>query len=186
MSDPALPRIKVTDAQNLEGAASPVDTPSTTTDGGQSARPRSATSSEGMSFSMCRRFRKSDTFHTSTKDDQMIWLLFLALLLVRMLTGVFTTGNTQSNGKKSPINLIRNASSKDASVAKPSPAPGRPSTAIDPLSHVRSRLLQVSYISRPIPANTAHRIDGVHLLTFGTAHSQEDQHRKYNTSEAAQ
>jgi hypothetical protein len=50
MSDPALPRIKVTDAQNLEGGASPVDTPSTTTDGGQSARPRSATSSEGISL----------------------------------------------------------------------------------------------------------------------------------------
>jgi len=45
MSDPALPpRIRVTDVQNAEGA-SPVDTPSTTTE--QSARPRSATSSEG-------------------------------------------------------------------------------------------------------------------------------------------
>jgi hypothetical protein len=48
MSDPALPRIRVSDAQNAEVGASPVDTPSTTTEGGLSARPKSATSSEGM------------------------------------------------------------------------------------------------------------------------------------------
>jgi hypothetical protein len=84
----------------------------------------------------------------------MIWLLILALVI--MLTRVFTTGNTQSNGKKSPINLIRNASSKDASVSKPTPAPGRPSTAIDPLSHVRSRLLQLSYIGLPISNMRKH------------------------------
>jgi hypothetical protein len=50
MSEAALPKIKVTDAQNLDGSttgASGVESPSTTTDGGQSARPRSATSSEG-------------------------------------------------------------------------------------------------------------------------------------------
>lgn len=40
----------MTDAQNVDGVASPVDTPSTTTEGGQSAHPRSATSSEGMSL----------------------------------------------------------------------------------------------------------------------------------------
>ncbi|KAF8866779.1 WD40 repeat-like protein [Acephala macrosclerotiorum] len=98
MADPPLPRIKVTDAQFQEGSAtgtSGVDSPSTTTDGGQSARPRSATSSEG---------------------------------------------NPQSNGKKSPIKLIRNnTASKDVTVngAKPSSPPAaRPtSTAIDPLSH---------------------------------------------------
>jgi len=53
MSDAALPKIKVTDAQNLDGSAtgtSGVESPSTTTDGGQSARPRSATSSEGMGY----------------------------------------------------------------------------------------------------------------------------------------
>jgi hypothetical protein len=51
MSDAAaLPKIKVIDAHNLEGSAgtSGVDSPSNTTDGGQSGRPRSATSSEGM------------------------------------------------------------------------------------------------------------------------------------------
>jgi len=51
MSDPAaLPKIKVIDAHNLEGSAgtSGVDSPSNTTDGGQSGRPRSATSSEGV------------------------------------------------------------------------------------------------------------------------------------------
>lgn len=50
MADVALPKIKVTDAQNLEGSAagtSGVDSPSAATDGGQSTRPRSATSSEG-------------------------------------------------------------------------------------------------------------------------------------------
>jgi hypothetical protein len=53
MSDAALPKIKVTDAQNLDGSAtgtSGVESPSTTTDGGQSGRPRSATSSEGMGY----------------------------------------------------------------------------------------------------------------------------------------
>jgi hypothetical protein len=52
MSDVALPKIKVTDSQNLDGSAlgtsGGVESPSTTTDGGQSARPRSATSSEGV------------------------------------------------------------------------------------------------------------------------------------------
>jgi len=42
----ALPKIRVTDPQN-GSAGSGLDSPSTTTDGGQSIRPRSATSSEG-------------------------------------------------------------------------------------------------------------------------------------------
>jgi len=49
MSDVALPKIKVSDAENLDGGAagtSGVDSPSGT-DGGQSVRPLSATSSEG-------------------------------------------------------------------------------------------------------------------------------------------
>ncbi|KAE8451579.1 hypothetical protein EG329_003652 [Mollisiaceae sp. DMI_Dod_QoI] len=97
MADPPLPRIKVTDAQFPEGSATGTSgldsySPSTTTDGGQSARPRSATSSEG---------------------------------------------NPQSNGKKSPIKLIRNNTAiKDTNGPKPSSPPAvRPSTAIDPLSH---------------------------------------------------
>lgn len=53
MSEVAVPKIRVTDEKNLDGSssingASIVDTPSTTTDGGHSIRPRSATSSEGM------------------------------------------------------------------------------------------------------------------------------------------
>jgi hypothetical protein len=98
----------------------------------------------------CGIFSKSDSFHSSFKDDQIIWFLLLALAL--MLTRVFATGNTQSNGKKLPINLIRNASSKDTSGAKPNLAPAGPSTAIDPLSHVSLRQLQVSYIS-PLQPN---------------------------------
>ncbi|TVY80849.1 putative WD repeat-containing protein, partial [Lachnellula suecica] len=53
MSD-VLPKIKVIDAHNLEGSAafsSGVDSPSNTTDGGQSARPRSADSSDGNALS---------------------------------------------------------------------------------------------------------------------------------------
>jgi hypothetical protein len=53
MSDVVLPKIKVTDAHNLDGSAaatSAVESPSTTADGGQSARPRSATSSEGSLY----------------------------------------------------------------------------------------------------------------------------------------
>ncbi|KUJ21898.1 uncharacterized protein LY89DRAFT_704673, partial [Mollisia scopiformis] len=100
MADPPLPRIKVTDAQFPEGSAtgtSGLESPSTTTDGGQSARPRSATSSEG---------------------------------------------NAQSNGKKSPIKIIRNNTTtiKEVNGSKPtSPSAAvQPSTAIDPLSHVRT------------------------------------------------
>ncbi|EKD19605.1 WD repeat domain-containing protein [Drepanopeziza brunnea f. sp. 'multigermtubi' MB_m1] len=100
MPDP-LPKIKVNDVQypvgTANGAASEsLDSPSTITDSGYSARPRSATSSEG---------------------------------------------NNQSNGKKSPINnSIRNSPSREGSNGA-SPPPihptqqGRPTTAIDPLSH---------------------------------------------------
>ncbi|RDW94867.1 hypothetical protein BP5796_00630 [Coleophoma crateriformis] len=44
---------------------------------------------------------------------------------------------TPSNGKKSPVNLIRNGSSKDGTgiTAKSPPPPVRTTTAIDPLSH---------------------------------------------------
>ncbi|CZS97259.1 related to WD repeat-containing protein 44 [Rhynchosporium graminicola] len=45
MSD-ALPKIKVTDSQHPDGTA--LDSPSTATDGGQTARPKSATSSEAL------------------------------------------------------------------------------------------------------------------------------------------
>lgn len=51
MSEAALPKIKVTDTQYLDGStagASGVESPSTPTESGQSPRPRSATSSEGM------------------------------------------------------------------------------------------------------------------------------------------
>ena len=47
MSDIALPKIKVTDAHNLDGNAGGTSGVDSTTDGGQSARPRSVTSSEG-------------------------------------------------------------------------------------------------------------------------------------------
>ncbi len=51
MPDPVLPQIRVTDSQIPEGSAGAsagVDSPSTTTDGGQSQRPKSSTSSEGQ------------------------------------------------------------------------------------------------------------------------------------------
>jgi len=91
MSD-ALPKIKVTDSQHPDGHGTSLDSPSTVTDGGQTTRPRSATSSEG---------------------------------------------NTQSNGKKSPINnLIRNPSNRESNGSSPAPQQqARPTTAIDPLSH---------------------------------------------------
>ena len=47
MSEAALPGIRVTDAQNLEGSASDVESPTTAADGGQSISLRSAASSEG-------------------------------------------------------------------------------------------------------------------------------------------
>ncbi len=65
-------------------------------------------------------------------------MLCLVLLLALMLTGVTTLGNAaQSNGKKSPIKLLRNnTSTKDANGGKPSSPQSPQSTAIDPLSHV--------------------------------------------------
>lgn len=50
MSDAVLPKIEVTDAPNLEGSSVAAASLSpSTTDGGQSGRPRSPTSSEGAS-----------------------------------------------------------------------------------------------------------------------------------------
>lgn len=45
----ALPTIRVTDSQNQDGspAGGGLDSPSSATDGGQTARPKSQTSSEG-------------------------------------------------------------------------------------------------------------------------------------------
>jgi hypothetical protein len=52
MSSAALPKIKVIDTQNLNGSGhgntAGIDSPSTITDGGQSGRPKSSNSSEGM------------------------------------------------------------------------------------------------------------------------------------------
>ncbi|PBP27424.1 WD repeat domain-containing protein [Diplocarpon rosae] len=102
MSDAVLPKIEVTHVQNPDGTdnngAQSLDSPSTITEGGQSARPKSAASSEG---------------------------------------------NYQTNGKKTPINiLIRNIPSKESNGVNPplqQAAQGahaaRSSTAIDPLSH---------------------------------------------------
>jgi hypothetical protein len=140
MSDPALPQIKVVDTQNPDGSAGGtpgLESPSTT-DGGQSQRPKSATSSEGQS-ALCLYYAVPQWPGTSTWDVQMscllVWLLASALLLTR----VFTTGNTQAVGKKSQIALIRNSSSRDINGGKPisatPPAAGR---AIDPLSIVRT------------------------------------------------
>ncbi|KAH9217013.1 WD40-repeat-containing domain protein [Leptodontidium sp. 2 PMI_412] len=67
----------------------------------------------------------------------MLWLLLLVPVLTFMLTIALKTGNTQSNGKKSPINnLIRNSPSRESNGSNP-PAQqqARPTTAIDPLSH---------------------------------------------------
>lgn len=51
MSDAVLPKIKVNDPRNLDGNAAGgagLESPSTTTDGGHSGRPKSGSSSEGM------------------------------------------------------------------------------------------------------------------------------------------
>lgn len=88
---------------------------------------------------LCLFFPLSKRPRSLVEDDQMILsLVFVALVL--MLTRLFDPGNTQTNGKKSPIKLIRNnTNTKESNGSKPpSPATVRPSTAIDPLSHVRS------------------------------------------------
>lgn len=48
MSEAALPKIRVTDAPGLEGSSAAISVSPSTTDGGNSGRPRSATSSEGV------------------------------------------------------------------------------------------------------------------------------------------
>jgi hypothetical protein len=60
---------------------------------------------------------------------------YLGLLI---LTAVSLVGAGQRNVKRTSVKLIRNPSSKTATVSKPSSPPPveRPPTAIDPLSHV--------------------------------------------------
>jgi hypothetical protein len=142
MADPPLPTIKVTDAHLAEGSGTgTADSPSTTTDGGHSARPISTTSSEGQSCDVYTLLSPKG-FSTWVQDDPMLLsLVFIAFVL--MLTRLFESGNAQTNGKKSPIKLIRNNTNiKEGNGTKPtSPAAAvRPSTAIDPLSHVRTTL----------------------------------------------
>lgn len=49
MSEAVLPKIRVTDAPNIEGSSVAISLSPSTTDGGQPGRPRSPTSSEGSS-----------------------------------------------------------------------------------------------------------------------------------------
>lgn len=64
----------------------------------------------------------------------MLLLLFL-VVFVLTLTRLLGAGNAQSNGKKSPIKVIRNTSNKEPNGVIASPPQARASTAIDPLSH---------------------------------------------------
>jgi hypothetical protein len=62
-------------------------------------------------------------------------LLFAIALIV--LTSLLAIGNAaQPNSKKVPAKSIRITSPKDTNGQKPTSPPMRPSTAIDPLSHV--------------------------------------------------
>ncbi|KAH8672532.1 WD40-repeat-containing domain protein [Tricladium varicosporioides] len=72
MSDAALPKIKVIDTQNLDGSgtgtSTGVDSPSNTTDGGHSGRPRSATSSEGNTQANNKKSPITLIRNSSSKD----------------------------------------------------------------------------------------------------------------------
>jgi hypothetical protein len=74
-------------------------------------------------------------------NGQMLCPKLIFIIVALTLTLFSATGNPQTNGKKSPINLIRNSSSKaDINNGKPTLPAGpsdRPVTAIDPISHVR-------------------------------------------------
>lgn len=78
-SEVSLPKIKVIDTRHLDGSAagtSGVDSPSTT-DGGTSARPVSATSSEGMSsFISLWTFHSSDAATSLPKMSQCYGFYF--------------------------------------------------------------------------------------------------------------
>jgi hypothetical protein len=58
------------------------------------------------------------------------------VLIGLVLTKLLVVGNTHINGKKQPVPLIRNTFPKDTNGEKQSSPPMRPSSAIDPLSHV--------------------------------------------------
>lgn len=80
-SEIALPKIRVINTHNLAGSAtgtngtSGLESPSNTTDGGTSARPRSATSSEGMFSSVhYMTFLFSRGYASFTKYVQMLLL----------------------------------------------------------------------------------------------------------------
>ena len=74
MSDVALPKIKVTDALNLDrstAGTSGVASPTTTADGAQFTRPRSATSSEGLLLESFAHFSLQCLLWIYTFSDDM-------------------------------------------------------------------------------------------------------------------
>jgi hypothetical protein len=58
------------------------------------------------------------------------------LAIALMLTKIIVAGNSQINNKKAPTSLLRNTPPRDTNGEKQASPPLRPSTAIDPLSHV--------------------------------------------------
>jgi hypothetical protein len=81
------------------------------------------------------------------------------LAIALMLTKVIVEGNTQLNTKKQPIPLIRNASPRDSNGEKPTSPQLRPSTAIDPLSHVCLPLLsRIFYLWGASLRNAPHTV----------------------------
>lgn len=144
MSEGAVPKIKVTDDQKLDGSSSNngngtsnVDSQSTTAGNGLSIRPRSATSSEGMETFAFSLVVKGSSLGSGRQCDCERMFPCCMVVVVFVLTKVIVAGN-QLNNKKGPVNIIRNSSAKDLNGERQSSPPLRPSTAIDPLSHVSS------------------------------------------------
>ncbi len=139
-----LPDIKVTDPRSREKSAehpvADLDSPSTA-DGSQPPRPKSS-SSEGMSC--CIPKLPSTSMYWRHGGDMLAATyascIYISLGLL-VLTAASLAGKGQRGVTKLPVKLIRNPPSKTGNVSKSSSPPPveRPSTAIDPLSHVRIR-----------------------------------------------
>jgi hypothetical protein len=138
------PDIKATDSRSMDRSGdtlASLDSPSTG-DGSQSARPKSS-SSEGM---LCLASSKL-SMHLIMYSRHAVDVLEAVVhgsciyiyLGVFLLTVVSLADNGQKSAKKSPVRLSRGPPSKIGNLPKAStsPPPERPSTAIDPLSHVR-------------------------------------------------
>jgi hypothetical protein len=135
------PEIKVTDPRSMDKSGDPIgslDSPSTG-DGSLSARPKSSSSEGKFASSKLPMDLIMYSRHAADMLEAAVYSSCIYIYLsVFLLTAVSLADNGQKSAKKSPARLTRGPPSKIGNIPKAStsPPPERPSTAIDPLSHV--------------------------------------------------